>query len=114
MKILLDTCVWGGVKQALMQPGYDVKQVGDFKEDPGDKEIIKIAYQEKRVFITLDKDFGELAVVHGEKHHGIIRLVNFSEKQQGRICIKVLNKYEDELTKGAIITVDQKKVRIRL
>jgi predicted nuclease of predicted toxin-antitoxin system len=72
MKILLDTCIWGGVKQELLQTGYDVKWVGDFKNDPGDKEIIKIAYQEKRIFITLDKDFGELVVVHGEKHHGII------------------------------------------
>jgi predicted nuclease of predicted toxin-antitoxin system len=28
--------------------------------------------------VTLDKDFGELAVVYGHPHAGIIRLVDFS------------------------------------
>ena len=32
-------------------------------EDPGDEEILATAYAEGRILITLDKDFGELAVV---------------------------------------------------
>jgi predicted nuclease of predicted toxin-antitoxin system len=45
MKILLDTCVWGGSRQQLEIAGHDAIWTGDWPEDPG------------------DKDFGELAIV---------------------------------------------------
>ena len=38
---------------------------GDWFEDPGDEEILAIARNEERILITLDKDFGELAIVRG-------------------------------------------------
>jgi hypothetical protein len=33
------------------------------------------AFEDNRVLITLDKDFGELAIVYGRPHRGMIRLV---------------------------------------
>ena len=33
------------------------------------------AYEESRVLVTIDKDFGELAIVRGQAHSGIVRLV---------------------------------------
>jgi predicted nuclease of predicted toxin-antitoxin system len=36
MKILLDTCVWGGVAQELRAAGHEVVWAGDWREDPGD------------------------------------------------------------------------------
>ena len=50
MKILLYTCVWGGVCKELQAAGHDVIWAGDWPEDPGDDEIIKRAHQEGRVF----------------------------------------------------------------
>ncbi|GAB4233355.1 MAG: hypothetical protein Kow00121_61370 [Elainellaceae cyanobacterium] len=38
MKILLDTCVWGGVKSGLEAAGYDVIWSGEWETDPGDEE----------------------------------------------------------------------------
>ena len=75
MKILLDTCVWGGVVLELRAAGHDVVWAGDWQEDPGDDEILERAHGEGRVLVTLDKDFGELAIVHERPHSGIIRLV---------------------------------------
>ncbi|GIL11807.1 MAG: hypothetical protein BroJett038_05270 [Chloroflexota bacterium] len=46
---------------------------GEWIEDPGDDEILARAYEERRILVTLDKDFGELAVVRGTAHAGIIR-----------------------------------------
>ena len=40
MKVLLDTCVWGGVRQTLSDAGHDVVWTGDWDEDPGDDEIL--------------------------------------------------------------------------
>lgn len=113
MKILLDTCVWGGVKAALDTVGYDVVWSGQWESDPGDEEILAIAYRDGRILITLDKDFGELAIFKGVPHCGIVRLVNLSTKQQVAVCSRVLALYGDELTSGAIVTAELNRVRIR-
>ena len=113
MKVLLDTCVWGGAKVELQSAGHDVFWTGDLAQDPGDEEILAQAHTEQRVLITLDKDFGELAIRRGLPHSGIVRLVNISARQQGAICQQVLTQYGDELMRGAILTVESGRIRIR-
>ena len=39
-------------------------------ERSGDDEILARAYAEQRILVTIDKDFGELAIVHGRPHCG--------------------------------------------
>ncbi len=87
MKLLLDTCIWGGTVKTLNECGYDVIWSGDWPVDPGDNEILAYAYQQQ--------------------------LVGIAAKQQSTYCLKVLRKYADELESGAIITVTQERVRIR-
>jgi predicted nuclease of predicted toxin-antitoxin system len=113
MKLLLDTCVWGGAKAELLAAGHDVVWTGDLTEDPGDEEILAQAHREQRVLITLDKDFGELAVVRGLPHSGIVRLADIAASRQGAVCRAVLGQCGDELTRGAIVTVEAGRVRIR-
>ncbi len=113
MKILLDTCVWGGARTNLEVAGHDVIWAGNWPEDPGDEEILARAHKEGRILVTLDKDFGEIAVVHKTKHSGILRLVNFSARQQGVICLRVIDRYGNELQSGAIVTVEPGHLRIR-
>lgn len=113
MKLLLDTCVWGGVKNLLRDSGNDVIWAGDWPEDPGDEEILEKAHAEDRILITLDKDFGELAIVQGKSHSGIVRIVNLSSRMQGVACQRVLELYKEDLQSGAIVTVEPGRVRIR-
>ena len=113
MRVLLDTCVWGGAKNFLSLSEHDVVWAGDWERDPGDSEILSLANTEKRVLVTLDKDFGELAVLRRIPHCGIVRLVNIPAKLQGSVCLRVLEKYGEELDKGSIITCDEKRVRVR-
>jgi Domain of unknown function (DUF5615) len=61
MKILLDSCVWGGAKAELSSLGHDVIWCGEWDADPGNDEILAHAFKEGRVLVTLNKDFGELA-----------------------------------------------------
>jgi predicted nuclease of predicted toxin-antitoxin system len=86
---------------------------GDWEEDPGDEEILAKAHDEGRVLVTLDKDFGELAVVRRIPHSGIVRLVNFPARQQGRVALQIIAHYAEELRSGAIITVDSRRIRVR-
>ena len=113
MKLLLDACVWGHAAQELSAAGHDAMWAGGWAQDPGDVEILARAHREGRVLVTLDKDFGELAVVRGHPHRGIIRLVDISATQQAQVCLQILQRYERDLTRGALITVDSRRVRIR-
>ena len=65
MKLLLDTCVWSKATEELSAAGHDVIWTGAWPQDPGDEEIHALALRDGRVMGTLDKDFGELAIVHG-------------------------------------------------
>jgi hypothetical protein len=39
MKVLLDSCIWGGAKRDLNAAGFDVVWVGDFLKDPVTKPL---------------------------------------------------------------------------
>ncbi len=113
MKILLDSCVWDGVKQSLEKDDHDVIWCGEWDRDPGDREILSYSLKENRVLVTLDKDFGELAIVHGHPHCGIIRLVNLSIQHQASVSRFIFSHYRKEIEPGAILTVEKDRVRIR-
>jgi predicted nuclease of predicted toxin-antitoxin system len=113
LKILLDTCVSGIAVEELVRRGHNVIWSGSWPEDPGDIEILSIAHKDQRVLVTLDKDFGELAVVHGQLHSGIIRLVNVPAREQATLCSHILDKHVEDLLNGAIITADRQRIRVR-
>lgn len=113
MKLLLDSCVWGGAVAELQTAGHDVVRSGDWEDDPGDEAILAKAHAQRRILVTLDKDFGELAIVLRQPHSGIIRLVNFSARRQAAVCLRILNIHSAELEAGAIVTAERGRLRIR-
>jgi len=113
VKVLLDTCVWGGAVGPLTGAGHDVVWSGDWPEDPGDEEILACAYREQRTLVTLDKDFGELAILRGQPHCGIVRLVGFRARQQAAVCLRVLELRGAKLQQGAIVTAEPGRLRTR-
>lgn len=113
MKVLLDSCINQGIKRYFQESGYDVEWCGDWQNDPGDQRILQYAYQQKQILVTLDKDFGELAIVKRIPHCGILRLVNLSFKEQVEIGLRILNRHGNELLAGGIITAKQNRIRIR-
>lgn len=113
MRVLLDTCVWGGTRKQLQDAGHDVIWAGDWPDDPGDDEILERARAEQRVLVTLDKDFGHLVVVQRRPHAGIIRLVDFRARDQAAACRSVLATHGEELLAGALLTVEPGRLRIR-
>jgi predicted nuclease of predicted toxin-antitoxin system len=113
VKLLLDACVWGGAKETLIGLGHDVTWAGDWTNDPGDEAVLAAANSEGRVLVTLDKDFGELAVVREQPHQGIVRLVGISARRQGTTCQAVLVRYGAELVRGAVITAEPTRFRVR-
>jgi predicted nuclease of predicted toxin-antitoxin system len=113
MKLLLDSCVAQIAGQTLRAAGHDVEWVGDWSKDPGDLEILQHAVSQQRILITLDKDFGELAIVHGFAHCGLIRLTGFRAQRQGPALLRLRSSYVAELADGALVTAEPWRVRIR-
>lgn len=114
MKILLDSRVWGGAKVELSERGHDVMWCGDWEADPGDEAVLEAARAQERILVTLDKDFGELAIVRGLAHCGIVRLVGFGAREQAAACARVLALRGSELATGAIATASPGQLRLRL
>jgi predicted nuclease of predicted toxin-antitoxin system len=113
MRLLLDSCVWGGARSELEAAGHDVVAAAEWERDPGDEQILAQAFRDRRILITLDKDFGELAIVRGSRHSGIVRLVNFSAIRQASVCLEVLRLHGEDLTAGAILTAEPGRLRVR-
>lgn len=113
MRLLLDSCVWGGARRELEAKGHDVVAAADWDADPGDDEILSRAHQEQRILVTLDKDFGELAILQGRPHSGILRLVDVSATRQAALCLHVLDRYGEDLAEGAIVTAEPGRLRVR-
>ena len=44
VKLLLDSCVWGGALEALRLERHDVASVGAWPSDPGDEAILQVAF----------------------------------------------------------------------
>jgi predicted nuclease of predicted toxin-antitoxin system len=90
VKIPLDSCVWGGALGPLRPAGHDVVWSGDWPADPGDEEILARALAEGRILVTIDKDFGELAIARERPHAGILRLVELPALKQAEVTLRVL------------------------
>jgi predicted nuclease of predicted toxin-antitoxin system len=113
VKLLLDACVWGKARTELAAAGHDVVHAGDWPEDPGDEAILARAHTEGRVLVTLDKDFGELAIVRRIPHSGIVRLVEIAATRQGSVSNMIVQQYGSVLSAGGIVTVEPNRVRVR-
>jgi predicted nuclease of predicted toxin-antitoxin system len=113
MKLLLDSCVWGKATEVLRAAGHDVIHAGDWNPDPGDDQILAFAAMHARIVVTLDKDFGTLAVLRNQSHCGIIRLVDIAANRQAMACLSVLDLYKTILEQHGIVTVEPGRVRVR-
>ena len=113
MNFLLDVSVGRAVAEWLRALGHDVVEAREIDPRMSDADILRIAVQEKRIIITVDKDFGELAIRHGHPHSGIVRLPDVPVSTRKALLEAVLRNYADALRKGALITVGRHRIRIR-
>jgi len=75
MKLFLDENVAKSIYEKLVNEGFDVKSVSELKLiGSKDIELLRLASEEKRIFVTHDKDFINIAYIKNLKHSGIIIL----------------------------------------
>jgi predicted nuclease of predicted toxin-antitoxin system len=112
VRFLVDTCAGRRLAEWLRAEGYDVARVTDVGPDPGDAAVLERALAERRVLITMDKDFG--ALVHRDRleHAGVIRLPHATAAGRIAIVRQLLAKHPEAELVGAIVAIRGTRVRI--
>ena len=114
LKFLVDVGVGKKVEAYLLEKRYDTKAVRSLDQRMPDQEIIRLAALEKRIVITMDKDFGELVYHSGMEHCGILllRLEDATGPEKLQVITKILAKYADNI-KNNFCVYHNKKFRFR-
>lgn len=114
IKFIVDESVDFPVVEYLRKKGYDVISIAKDFPSLEDIEILKRAFEENRILIANDKDFGTLVFKMNLKSCGILlfRLHDQSSKGKIRTVELVIKNYSKKLI-GNFIVVSEGKVRIR-
>jgi predicted nuclease of predicted toxin-antitoxin system len=114
LKFLVDVGVGRTVEEFLLEKGYDTKAVRSLDQGMPDQEIIRLATSERRMVITMDKDFGELVYHSGMDHCGILllRLEDATGVEKRRVISRILAKYSDKMENNFCV-YQNNKFRIR-
>jgi predicted nuclease of predicted toxin-antitoxin system len=114
VKFLADECCDRDVVGALREEGYDVLYILEAKRGAPDDDVLALAFDERRILLTEDKDFGELVYRLKKPAHGII-LIRIGVKNRSlkwpRIK-KLLDAYPERCA-GRFVVIDENKFRFR-
>jgi len=72
IKFLADVNIEKPLVDYLSKQGYDIKWVPDYNCEMSDEDLLQLANEEKRIFITNDKDFGDLIFLQKKLSVGTI------------------------------------------
>lgn len=115
MKFLLDQDVYAFTKRFLRELGYDVATASELGLSRAqDSDLLKTAGEQRRIFVTRDRDYGNLVFVLGLGSGVIFLRILPSDMDKVHAELKkVLETYsEGELAKSFIV-VERGRHRIR-
>jgi predicted nuclease of predicted toxin-antitoxin system len=116
MRLLLDESSDVRVAPYLRAWGHDVRIVArDYQSAISDEEVLAIAFRERRILITNDKDFGDLVFVKRRPHHGVVllRLGTLELVPTLDRLEHVLQDYADQLDRFLVVTPHRVRIRRR-
>lgn len=116
MKLLLDQGMPRGSAVLLRELGFEAAHTAEMGlAEAEDEQILARAAKEDRIIITLDADFhARLAQGKSNKPSVVrIRIEGLRAKPLVELLQGVLDKCRDELELGAMVTVQENRIRVR-
>ena len=114
MRFLIDVSASSrSLGASLTDLGHDVVSVRDRDAGAADEVLLALAYEEKRVLVTEDKDFRELIFVRRLPHPHIVRFVQMRVVEKVAAIRELIERHADGLREGAIIVVTRGRMRVR-
>lgn len=110
---MVDECVGPSLANWLRSQGYDVVSSYDNLQGLSDNMVLQKAYQENRILITSDKDFGDMIFRQQMNHRGIILLRLNDERPMNKIHVikNLIANYSQDLAESFTV-VTEKSVRV--
>jgi predicted nuclease of predicted toxin-antitoxin system len=116
MRFLVDMNLSPHVANRLREQGHDAVHALDAGQgDLSDHEIFERAAAERRVVVTFDLDFGEIAGRANDRRTGVVLL---RLKRAGRSYLEdrlriAISEAGNALEEGAIVLVEDARIRVR-
>jgi predicted nuclease of predicted toxin-antitoxin system len=113
MRFLVDECTGPAVARWLREQGHDVFSVYEKARGVDDDEVIRKAFEEDRILVTNDKDFGEKVYRERCPHRGVVLLRLEDERTASKIEMvrRLLRDYGGQLG-DSFVVVTEERVRI--
>ena len=115
MNFLLDQDVYAITARFLKELGHDVIPVAQLGlSQAEDEELLKVAQEQNRIFVTRDRDFGHLVFVKG-LGAGVLylRMLPSTQKATHSELKKVIETYDQEELSKSFLTIEPDGHRIR-
>lgn len=116
MKILADIHISPVTVNFLKSIGYDVVRASEIlRPTSSDREIVESAITNNRVILTQDLDFSEIIALSGKSKPSLISLRLSSSRIEyvNSVLEKALPLIKNDIEAGAIVSVEDNKVRTR-
>lgn len=113
MKLIVDENISPLVVKFLRELKHNVVYVSENLKSFDDESILKIAFKEKRILITKDKDFGHFIFKKKISHSGIIFLrLNDNSSQNTIRVLREIFKDKNCKFESSFIVADDATMRI--
>jgi len=100
--------------EALRDAGLDVVWIADSHSGATDIEVLELCMAQRRVLLTFDKDFGELAFVKGLPAECGIVLFRIAPQSPKEIAVIALSAIQHQPSwSGYFSVVTRKQIRMR-
>src|SRR3972149_345094 len=116
MRFLTDENVSTLTVEFLRDSGHDVEDVKELGlSGMKDQDILSLSIDKKRIFITLDKDFGQTLRAHPQSHYGIIhlRIKPAIDELINQHLAGFLSQTQSEKILGKLVIISNRSIRVR-
>ena len=115
MRFLADQDVYAATIRFLSGLGHDVApvaQLGLAQADDG--ELLRVAHEQGRIFVTRDRDFGGLVFVRGSGAGVVyLRILPSTQNSVHAELERALGLYREEQLQGSFVVIEPGRHRIR-
>ena len=116
MRLLLDQGLPRSAAELLCLAEHDAVHTGDSGlATAEDAAVLELARKHGRIVITLDSDFHALMALAGASMPSVVRIRREGLRAEAvaDLVRRVVDRYQEELAAGALVTVTRSRIRIR-